>query len=103
MRYLYRILPYSNAQPAISTGLRGLCSLEVSIQTANTDLHSGSFGGGVPNALHAMVELLATLHDRDGKVLVEGFYDDVLPLSEEMHAEFQKQGFNEQSYNRIWS
>ncbi len=83
-------------KPAISTGLRGLCSLEVAIHTANTDLHSGSFGGGVPNALHAMVELLATLHDRDGKVLVEGFYDDVLSLSDEMLAEFEKQGFNEQ-------
>ncbi|WP_017814137.1 MULTISPECIES: dipeptidase [Paenibacillus] len=83
-------------KPAISTGLRGLCSLEITINTANTDLHSGSFGGGVPNALHAMVELLATLHDRDGKVLVDGFYDDVLPLSEEMRAEFVKQDFNEQ-------
>ncbi|ANF98106.1 dipeptidase [Paenibacillus bovis] len=83
-------------KPAISTGLRGLCSLEIAINTANTDLHSGSFGGGVPNALHAMVELLATLHDRDGKVLVDGFYDDVLPLSEEMRAEFVKQDFNEQ-------
>ncbi|WP_046215759.1 dipeptidase [Paenibacillus wulumuqiensis] len=82
-------------KPAISTGLRGLCSLEIAINTANTDLHSGSFGGGVPNALHAMVELLATLHDRDGKVLVDGFYDDVLPLSEEMRAEFVKQDFNE--------
>ncbi|KZE74490.1 peptidase M20 [Paenibacillus jamilae] len=82
-------------KPAICTGLRGLCSLEVAIHTANTDLHSGSFGGGVPNALHALVSLLATMHDDKGRVSVEGFYDDVAPLSAEMKAEFAKQGFNE--------
>ncbi|GGA36095.1 dipeptidase [Paenibacillus physcomitrellae] len=83
-------------KPAISTGLRGLCSLELTINTANTDLHSGSFGGGVPNALHSIVTLLNSLHDADGRVAVEGFYDDVAPLSPEMHAEFEKQQFNEE-------
>ncbi|AET56923.1 hypothetical protein HPL003_00695 [Paenibacillus terrae HPL-003] len=82
-------------KPAICTGLRGLCSLEVAIHTANTDLHSGSFGGGVPNALHALVSLLATLHDDKGRVSIDGFYDDVAPLSTEMRAEFVKQDFNE--------
>ncbi|WP_149094755.1 dipeptidase [Paenibacillus terrae] len=82
-------------KPAICTGLRGLCSLEVAIRTANTDLHSGSFGGGVPNALHALVSLLATLHDDKGRVSIDGFYDDVAPLSAEMRAEFVKQDFNE--------
>lgn len=82
-------------KPAICTGLRGLCSLEVAIHTANTDLHSGSFGGGVPNALHALVSLLAKLHDDKGRVSIDGFYDDVAPLSAEMRAEFVKQDFNE--------
>ncbi|MDO7906940.1 dipeptidase [Paenibacillus sp. JX-17] len=82
-------------KPAISTGLRGLCSLEVSINTANTDLHSGSFGGGVPNALHALVELLATLHDKQGRVSVDGFYEGVPVLSQDMRDEFAKQNFNE--------
>ncbi|GIP24135.1 peptidase M20 [Paenibacillus sp. J22TS3] len=83
-------------KPAISTGLRGLCSLEVSVHTANTDLHSGSFGGGVPNALHAIVSLLASLHDDQGRVAVEGFYQGVPVLSEEMKAEFKKMNFNEE-------
>jgi acetylornithine deacetylase/succinyl-diaminopimelate desuccinylase-like protein len=82
-------------KPAICTGLRGLCSLEVAVHTANTDLHSGSFGGGVPNALHAMVSLLASLHNDKGEVSVAGFYDDVEPLSPAMKAEFAKQGLNE--------
>lgn len=83
-------------KPAISTGLRGLCSLEVSVHTANTDLHSGSFGGGVPNALHAIVSLLASLHNDQGQVAVEGFYQGVPVLSEEMKAEFKKMNFNEE-------
>lgn len=82
-------------KPAISTGLRGLCSLEIHLNTANTDLHSGSFGGGVPNALHAIVSLLDSLHTEDGRVAVDGFYADVIPLSEEMRAEFNKQNFDE--------
>ncbi|MDP4095705.1 dipeptidase [Paenibacillus sp. P96] len=84
-------------KPAICTGLRGLCSLEVAVHTANTDLHSGSFGGGVPNALHAMVSLLASLHDNQGAVSVAGFYDDVEPLSPAMKEEFAKQGVDEET------
>ncbi|MFF2480657.1 dipeptidase [Paenibacillus sp. NPDC058071] len=82
-------------KPAISTGLRGLCSLEIAIHTANTDLHSGTYGGGVPNALHAIVELLATLHDSQGKVAVDGFYEGVPELSAAMREEFAKQNFND--------
>lgn len=82
-------------RPAICVGLRGLCSLDVQITTANTDLHSGSFGGGVPNALHAIVTLLSTLHDDQGRVNVEGFYEDVPELSPEMRAEFVKQSIDE--------
>ncbi|MBT2289760.1 dipeptidase [Paenibacillus albidus] len=82
-------------RPAICTGLRGLASLEVSVNTAATDLHSGSFGGGVPNALHAMVSLLASLHDDKGRVAVEGFYEGVPELSPLLRGEFAKQGVNE--------
>ncbi|MGZ9587363.1 dipeptidase [Paenibacillus marinisediminis] len=83
-------------KPSICTGLRGLCSLDVSLTTANTDLHSGTYGGGVPNALHALVSLLNSLHDEQGKVMVEGFYDDVPELTEELRAEFAKKGFDEE-------
>ncbi|GAB6988886.1 dipeptidase [Paenibacillus pini] len=82
-------------RPAICTGLRGLCSLEVQMNTANTDLHSGSYGGGVPNALHAIVTLLNSLHDEKGRVSVAGFYDDVPALTPEARAEFVKQSVDE--------
>jgi acetylornithine deacetylase/succinyl-diaminopimelate desuccinylase-like protein len=68
--------------PAITYSLRGLCALEVSLKTANTDLHSGMFGGGVQNANHLLVQLLSTLHDSNGKVNVDQFYDDVLELTD---------------------
>jgi len=83
-------------KPAISTGLRGLCSLEITIVTANTDLHSGTFGGGVPNALHAMVSLLSSLHDDQGRVAIDGFYEGVPELSPAMREEFMKQNHNEE-------
>lgn len=82
-------------RPAICTGLRGLCSMEVAVRTANTDLHSGTYGGAVPNALHALVELLASLHDADGRVAVDGFYEGVPELSPLMREEFAKQGVDE--------
>lgn len=87
-------------KPAICTGLRGLCSLEVSVRTANTDLHSGTYGGGVPNALHALVSLLDSLHDKRGRVAVDGFYDDVSELTDEMRAEFAKKGIDEEKLKR---
>ncbi|GIO87200.1 peptidase M20 [Paenibacillus faecis] len=82
-------------KPAICVGLRGLCALEVSVFTANTDLHSGTFGGGVPNALHALVSLLDSLHDEKGRVAVEGFYKGVPELTAMEREEFAKLQFDE--------
>jgi acetylornithine deacetylase/succinyl-diaminopimelate desuccinylase-like protein len=69
--------------PGVTTALRGMCALQVSVRTAASDLHSGAYGGVVPNALLALAELLTTLKDpRSGRILVDGFYDDVLPIPE---------------------
>jgi acetylornithine deacetylase/succinyl-diaminopimelate desuccinylase-like protein len=69
--------------PSMCTGIRGLYDAEVVMTGADIDLHSGSFGGAVPNPLHAMAALLAGLHDAEGRVTLPGFYDKVLPLSAE--------------------
>jgi len=69
--------------PSMCTGMRGLIPVEVTLTGPVRDLHSGSFGGGVPNPLHAMASLLAGLHDEQGRVTLPRFYDRVLPLSEE--------------------
>jgi acetylornithine deacetylase/succinyl-diaminopimelate desuccinylase-like protein len=68
--------------PSMCTGMRGLACVEVTLTGPGHDLHSGSFGGGVPNPVHAMASLLAGLHDEGGRITVPGFYDKVLPLSD---------------------
>jgi acetylornithine deacetylase/succinyl-diaminopimelate desuccinylase-like protein len=68
--------------PTMSYGLRGVTALEVKITGAKMDLHSGVFGGSVANPITALARLLATLHDADGHVAIEGFYDTVKPLED---------------------
>jgi acetylornithine deacetylase/succinyl-diaminopimelate desuccinylase-like protein len=67
--------------PSITYGLRGLNYFQLEITGAAQDLHSGVFGGAAPNPLTILAELIAKLHDRNGRVTVPGFYDDVAPLS----------------------
>jgi acetylornithine deacetylase/succinyl-diaminopimelate desuccinylase-like protein len=68
--------------PSMCVGMRGVVDAEISLRGPERDLHSGSFGGAVPNPLHALADLLSCLHDSDGRVTVPGFYDKVLPLSQ---------------------
>jgi acetylornithine deacetylase/succinyl-diaminopimelate desuccinylase-like protein len=67
--------------PSICTGMRGLAEAEIIVTGPSRDLHSGSFGGGVPNPVHALASLLAGLHDSGGRVTLPGFYDAVVPLT----------------------
>src|SRR6184192_112782 len=66
--------------PTMSYGLRGVTALEVKVTGPKMDLHSGVFGGAVANPITALAQLLATLHDREGRVAIAGFYDRVKPL-----------------------
>jgi acetylornithine deacetylase/succinyl-diaminopimelate desuccinylase-like protein len=63
--------------PSVPVGLRGMVAMELTVTTARGDLHSGLFGGVVQNALQVLTQLLATLRAPDGRILVDGFYDDV--------------------------
>jgi acetylornithine deacetylase/succinyl-diaminopimelate desuccinylase-like protein len=84
--------------PSMCTGMRGLASAEVTLTGPVRDLHSGSFGGGVPNPLHAMAALLAGLHDEAGRVTLPRFYDGVLPLSDEERELFARLPFDEKEW-----
>jgi acetylornithine deacetylase/succinyl-diaminopimelate desuccinylase-like protein len=84
--------------PSMCTGMRGLIDAQIDLRGPETDLHSGSFGGGVPNPLHAMAALLAGLHDDAGRVTLPGFYDAVLPLSEAERALFARLPFDEKAW-----
>jgi acetylornithine deacetylase/succinyl-diaminopimelate desuccinylase-like protein len=74
---------YAKGVPSIPLSLRGMAALQLRLETASTDLHSGMYGGVAPNALDALVRLLATLRDERGVVAVEGFYDGVEPPAAE--------------------
>lgn len=86
------------SEPSLTLSGKGLAGLEVDVRTADTDLHSGRHGGGVPNALHVLSELAASLHGPDGRVAVEGFYDRVQDLGEEERAAIRALPFSEEEY-----
>ncbi|MBI5879752.1 MAG: dipeptidase [Chloroflexi bacterium] len=87
-------------EPSITVASRGLVTLEFSLQGAGKDLHSGRYGGSVANALHAMAELVASLHRPDGRIAVEGFYDDVVELTADESAALRVLPFDEATYQR---
>jgi len=84
--------------PSMCTGMRGLLPVEVTLSGPVRDLHSGSFGGGVPNPMHAMASLLAGLHDEHGRVTLPRYYDRVLPLSDEERDLLAKLPFDEKNW-----
>ena len=84
--------------PSMCTGMRGLIDAQIDVRGADTDVHSGSFGGGVPNPLHALAGLLAGLHDDQGRVTLPGFYDAVLPLTDAERALFARLPFEEKAW-----
>jgi acetylornithine deacetylase/succinyl-diaminopimelate desuccinylase-like protein len=81
--------------PSICIGTRGLVSAEISLDGPSADLHSGAFGGGVPNPAHALVRLLGGLHDTRQRVTLPGFYDDVAPVTDRERELFARLPFNE--------
>ncbi len=84
--------------PSMCTGMRGLIDAQIDMRGAHTDVHSGSFGGGVPNPLHALATLLAGLHDDQGRVTLPGFYDAVLPLTDVERELFARLPFDEKAW-----
>jgi acetylornithine deacetylase/succinyl-diaminopimelate desuccinylase-like protein len=91
---------FARGVPAITYGLRGLVYCEVFITAVSHDLHSGMFGGSVPNPANVLCELLATLHTPDGRVNVPGFYDEVRPLDEAERSAWAKLPFDDEKNKR---
>ncbi len=84
--------------PSMCVSMRGVVDAEISLRGPERDLHSGSFGGGVPNPLHVMADILSGLHDSEGRVTVPGFYDDVLPLSQAERELIARLPFDEKAW-----
>lgn len=72
---------YAPGVPSLEYGLRGLVYMEVQLEGAARDLHSGTYGGAAPNPIHAAAWMIAKLKGEDGRILIPGFYDAVRPLS----------------------
>ncbi len=77
-------------RPAISLGTRGITGMEVTLHGANRDLHSGIFGGAYPNPIAELARILSQLHDRDNRVAVPGFYNDVRDTPDDLRDEWTK-------------
>jgi acetylornithine deacetylase/succinyl-diaminopimelate desuccinylase-like protein len=84
--------------PAITTMLRGLVYLDVTLHGPSHDLHSGMFGGAVVNPLNELAAILGGLHDSDGRVTVDGFYDGISEPSAAKLQEWQDLGFDERGF-----
>ena len=84
--------------PTLCVGLRGMIYTEIEVRGAKTDLHSGMYGGAAPNPFVALAQIIAGLKDREGKILIPGFYDDVQAPSEEEKATWARLPFDEEHY-----
>ncbi len=73
---------HENGQSTISLGVRGVLDVELRARGAKRDLHSGHWGGIVPNPLWTLVHLLASMKNERGDITIDGFYDNVQPLTE---------------------
>lgn len=88
-------------KPSVTLGVRGLFTMDVEVQGSNTDLHSGCHGGLVYNPIHALVELLSSLRDKEGKIAVPGFYNDLVELTEKEKKQISWE-FDETAYEKMF-
>jgi acetylornithine deacetylase/succinyl-diaminopimelate desuccinylase-like protein len=86
------------SEPSLSIASKGLLALDVVVTGANRDLHSGRYGGTVANPVQALVQILASLHDPDGRITVAGFDDGIPPLSAAERAEIAAVPFDDTEY-----
>ena len=84
-------------KPAVCYGLRGLAGVQIEVKGAKSDLHSGLYGGGVQNSIHALIEVLDSFRDTEGTIQVEGFYDNVRPVSDDERAAYAALNFDEEA------
>jgi len=91
---------WANDAPSLVLGSKGLIALQIDVRGAESDLHSGLHGGLAPNPLNALTTMLGSMWTLDGQVQIEGFYDEVRPLSEQERAEIAAVPFDEASYAR---
>ena len=88
----------SETVPSINCGMRGLSYVEVKVTGPDKDLHSGHYGGAVANPVNVLCDMISSLIDKDGRITVKGFYDDVVELSKEDRAKLARAPFDLDEY-----
>jgi acetylornithine deacetylase/succinyl-diaminopimelate desuccinylase-like protein len=91
---------YAPGVPTINYGLRGLCYMEVEVIGPNRDLHSGSFGGAVANPINELAKIISKLQDKNGKVTVPNFYQDVQKLTKAEKENIKKLNLSDRALAR---
>jgi acetylornithine deacetylase/succinyl-diaminopimelate desuccinylase-like protein len=91
----------SPRHPALTYALRGIAAMEITLHGPSRDLHSGIFGGTVDNPAIALCQLLAKLRDKNGRITVPGFYDDVEPLTPYERKQFKLLPYSEKQYREL--
>jgi len=86
--------------PSITTGLRGLSYMEVEVTGPNRDLHSGVYGGAVANPINVLCSMIASLHDKNGRVTIPGFYDKVAELTSKEREAINRAPFDLNDYKK---
>jgi acetylornithine deacetylase/succinyl-diaminopimelate desuccinylase-like protein len=89
---------FAPEMPTICVGLRGIVYCDLVVEGANHDLHSGVYGGAAPNSIQAIAEILCALKDRDGHILIPGFYDRVVPPSAKEREAWARLPFDVKEY-----
>jgi acetylornithine deacetylase/succinyl-diaminopimelate desuccinylase-like protein len=91
---------FGPGQPSLIFGTRGMAYTEIEVRTGTHDLHSGQYGGAVPNPAHVLSGIITSFHDADGRVAVDGFYDDVRDVSPELRRAWAALGYDEAAFQR---
>ena len=93
---------FARGVPSICYGLRGLVYFQIDVRGSSTDLHSGVFGGALANPAFVLAQMLSGMKERNGTVKIPGFYDDVVPLTDEERQAWASLPFNEKQYRKTF-
>ncbi len=84
--------------PSLTTGSRGLVAIQIDVKGPRADVHSGGHGGAINNPVNALCQIVASMKDEDGRITVDGFYDNVREISESERKSFAQVPFDEEEY-----
>jgi acetylornithine deacetylase/succinyl-diaminopimelate desuccinylase-like protein len=91
---------FAPGQPSILSSLRGLAYFEINVVGPSVDLHSGAYGGAVINPATALARIVATMHDENWHVAIDGFYDSVREWPAKVREQMRDLPFNESNFTK---